>query len=147
MLLLKNVSTGTQTVHYSLLRLIKMEILLKVFSKGSEIYFGPKSSTNCENLSQLFSKMNKPPINEWFQITHSSVIFEYTGGKGDSFQLDWECRRYFIRPNLDNDKILEFSVSARYPDMYTNFEDPDAPVDLHCTSRGLYIGKDFIGKS
>ena len=91
--------------------------------------------------------MNKPPINEWFQITHSSVIFEYTGGKGDSFQLDWECRRYFIRPNLDNDKILEFSVSARYPDMYTNFEDPDAPVDLHCTSRGLYIGKDFIGKS
>ena len=78
---------------------------------------------------------------KWYQMSHSSVMFEYLGSRNDSFGLSWECRRYFVRPEEGN--RLGFVVSAKYPDVYSNFWNPDVATDAHCVSRGLTIGKDL----
>ena len=71
-------------------------------------------------------------------MEYSSAILEYFGTQGDSFWLSWECRRYFANPEKD---VLEYVVSAKYYDVYQNFQDPNAATDKHCTIRGLNIGK------
>ena len=94
--------------------------------------------------NQLFSNSTPPPIDAYLQLTHSSVIFEFSGDKNDFFDLYWECRRYFMRPYAKQpDNVMEFVVSAKYPDSYDNIDNLNVTDDLHCLNRGLQIGIDL----
>ena len=78
-------------------------------------------------------------------MSHSSVIFEYLGSQDDSFKLSWECRRYYSKRPDEGYVVnrLDFVVTAKYWDVYSNFWNPNTTTDAHCTSRDLVIGKDL----
>ena len=74
-----------------------------------------------------FDSKNQPTIDTWFEMPHSSVIFQFSTNGYDSFDFQYECRRYFLKSDYTMD-------------VYAAYHDYDESGS-HCTQRGMIPGK------
>ena len=74
-----------------------------------------------------FDSLNLPDIGTWFELPHSSVIFQFSNAGNDSFNFQYECRRYFMM----SDYTLNIYAA------YSDYDESGA----HCSRRGMIPGK------
>lgn len=74
-----------------------------------------------------FDSLNLPDIGTWFELPHSSVIFQFSKVGNDSFNFQFECRRYFM--------LSDYTLN-----IYAAYSDYDES-GAHCGRRGMIPGK------